>query len=249
MSQRSAKMNRRIDKCESRLDEMNARLERCEVQSHADSDRQNNILHLKRELRNLENQYKTFNNRMNAILACLLSFLVTMVFLILLSRLFSVDYTACETNVTQSETEQAVETVCTVASVPHAAYYDAPLSYDLQDDLRAACEESGVDMALALAVIQKETNFRNVMGDGGNSYGYMQVQPRWHRDRMERLGVTDLMDPESNFRVGCDYLAELLEKHPVENALSAYNSGRPDITQYAESVLSIYEYIKQSEVK
>ena len=66
---------------------------------------------------------------------------------------------------------------------------DVPLSYEDQDFLHTACNESGVPYALALAVIQKETGFRNVLGDDGASAGYMQVQERWHRDRMERLGV------------------------------------------------------------
>lgn len=104
---------------------------------------------------------------------------------------------------------------------------DVPLTYDEQDFLHTACQESGVPYALALAVIEKETGFRNVIGDDGASCGFMQVQERWHWDRMERLGVTDLSDPFWNFRVGCDFLAELLDKYPVEEALTAYNSRAP----------------------
>ena len=40
-----------------------------------------------------------------------------------------------------------------------------------------------------------------------------QIQKKWHWDRMERLGVTDLMGPSGNFRVGCDFLAELYAKY------------------------------------
>ena len=105
--------------------------------------------------------------------------------------------------------------------------YDVPLSFTEQDFLHTACEEAGVPYALALAVIEKESGFENIVGDDGESSGYMQVQEKWHRNRMERLGVTDLMDPFTNFRVGCDYLAELLDKYPTEEALTAYNSGLP----------------------
>ena len=115
---------------------------------------------------------------------------------------------------------------------------DVPLDGDTQALLHAACEEAGITYELALAVIRKETGFQNVMGDNGNSYGYMQIQPRWHEERMERLGVTDLTDPYSNFRVGCDFLAELLSKYTLEEALTAYNSGKPGKSEYATSVMN-----------
>lgn len=122
---------------------------------------------------------------------------------------------------------------------------DVPLSYGEQDFLHTACQESGVPYALALAVIERETGFRNVVGDDGASCGYMQVQERWHWDRMERLGVTDLMHPFGNFRVGCDYLAELLEKYPTQEALTAYNSGSPGYNQYSYDVMDNYEKWKE----
>ena len=130
------------------------------------------------------------------------------------------------------------------AKAPEVIYYDVPLDHDIQDLLRQACEESGVDMTLALAVISRETDFRNISGDNGNAYGYFQVWPRWHYDRMERLGVTDLNDPLSNFRVGCDFLAELLEKYPLTDALTWYNSGKPGNSAYARSVIKRMEKIQ-----
>ena len=120
---------------------------------------------------------------------------------------------------------------------PTVVYYDVPLEHETQDLLRQACEESGVDMVLALAVISRETDFRNISGDNGNAYGYFQVWPKWHYDRMERLGVTDLNDPLGNFRVGCDLLSELLEKYTLTEALTAYNSGKPGNSEYARNVI------------
>ena len=118
---------------------------------------------------------------------------------------------------------------------------DIPLDEETQAYLRAACEESGVKYELALAVIWKETDFRNIIGDSGDSIGYMQVQPRWHKERMERLDVDDLQEPFGNFRVGCDYIAELMEKYPLENALTAYNSGIPGKSEYAKEVIEYME--------
>ena len=116
-----------------------------------------------------------------------------------------------------------------------------PLDGETQAFLRSACEESGITYELALAVIRQETDFRNIVGDNGDSIGYMQIQPRWHEERMERLGVTDLSEPYSNFRVGCDFLAELLEKYTLEEALTAYNSGKAGQSEYATSVMGYME--------
>lgn len=118
---------------------------------------------------------------------------------------------------------------------------DVPLDGDTQAFLLAACEETGIPYELALAVIRQETEFHNVVGDDGRSVGYMQVQRRWHEDRMACLGVTDLTDPYGNFRVGCDYLAELLGEYPLEEALTAYNSGKPGKSTYASNVLAYME--------
>ena len=115
---------------------------------------------------------------------------------------------------------------------------DIPLDAELQRLLYQATVETGVRYELALAVIWQETDFRNIVGDGGDSVGYMQVQPRWHSERMERLGVTDLTDPYSNFLVGCDFLAELYGKYDLNEALTAYNSGTPGDSQYATDVLN-----------
>lgn len=120
-------------------------------------------------------------------------------------------------------------------------YDNISLSEELQLLVWQACEETGCPYELALSIIHCESSYRNVNGDGGNSIGYMQIQPRWHQARMEKLGVTDLSDPLSNFRVGCDLLAELLDKHSVEDALSVYNTGGTGHRKYANKVLGYME--------
>lgn len=123
-------------------------------------------------------------------------------------------------------------------------YYrdDVPLPYGLQDALHTACEEFGVRYELALAVIERETNFTDTTGDGGESVGYFQIQPRWWGELMEEIGVDDLADPVQNFRTGCAILARLIGQYGDEaNALTAYNSGRPGESAYAAAVLEAAE--------
>lgn len=117
---------------------------------------------------------------------------------------------------------------------------DIPLSYELQAMLYGACLEFGIEYKLALAVMEQETQFRNMKGDGGKAYGYFQVWPKWHKDRMEKLGVTDLMDPESNFRVACDFLSECINKYGLERGLGYYNSGEAKVTGYSREVMEKY---------
>ena len=162
------------------------------------------------------------------------------------------DTETAETAVTDSESATPVEILESKeetedyenekieAALFESGYFrsDIPLDGETQAYLRAACEESGVTYELALAVIWKETGYQNITGDSGNSIGYMQVQPQWHQERMNRLGVDDLADPYGNFRVGCDYLAELMRKYDTDKALTAYNTGKPGSSSYATDVLA-----------
>ena len=115
---------------------------------------------------------------------------------------------------------------------------DIPLSYELQSMLYGACLEFEVPYELALAVIEQETNFRNVTGDDGASVGFMQIQERWWSGLMEEIGARDLTDPEDNFRTGCAIIRKLMDKHgSVEDALTAYNRGKPGHSKYSRDVM------------
>lgn len=132
--------------------------------------------------------------------------------------------------------------------------YDVPMDCRLQSEIKAICDEYGVEMPLILAMIQYESGFdAEVVGDGEESYGLMQIQPKWHEERMSRLGVTDLMSPSQNVRVGIDLLSELLAKGKgTEWALMAYNGGEAfadrkteegTVSEYVEKVLEYRDAI------
>lgn len=121
---------------------------------------------------------------------------------------------------------------------------DIPLDAREQDALIEACREFDVPYELALAVIWQETDYQNIVGDNGNSMGYMQLQPLWVWPEMEELGVTDLMGPADNFRVGCCLLGRYIETHGIEGGLTRYNTGSPGWSAYAEEVLEKWEVLK-----
>lgn len=110
---------------------------------------------------------------------------------------------------------------------PERTYYDVPLAEDLQDIIIDAAESCGVDPALVLAVIEKESGYNpDASGDNGRSQGLMQIWRSAHEKRMERLGAVNLYDPRDNVIVGVDILAEKLNSYgDVEKALIAYNAG------------------------
>lgn len=127
------------------------------------------------------------------------------------------------------------------AALAEQGYYrdDVPLAYAEQDFLHTAADEFGVDYHLMLGLIERETNFRNIPGDGGDSAGYCQIQRKWWSGLMEEIGAEDLNEPYDNFRTACAIVAHLTEKHgTTEDALTAYNSGRPGPSKYATAVLA-----------
>lgn len=78
---------------------------------------------------------------------------------------------------------------------------------------------------LVMAIIEAESS-GNPNAVNGNCKGLMQVSERWHKDRMERLGVTSLFEPYGNILVGVDYINELFDTYgDVEMVLMVYNGS------------------------
>lgn len=136
------------------------------------------------------------------------------------------------------------------------SFYAVPLDHDLQAHIIRTSQQYGVDPALVMAVIEKESTFNpEAVGDSGNSEGLMQIQRRWHQERMDRLGADDLLNPYQNTSVGIDYLAELLGRWgDTHKALMAYNMGESKAislwstgiatSQYSCAVVSNMEGLK-----
>lgn len=90
------------------------------------------------------------------------------------------------------------------------------------DYIEIICQERGICPELVEAIIERESGW-DPEAVNGDCIGLMQVSEKWHRERMERLGVTDLTDPYDNILVGVDYLSELSGKYEVGLALMIYN--------------------------
>ena len=137
-------------------------------------------------------------------------------------------------------TQDEVET-----TEPSTVLYDVPLDYDLQLHIISEAIEHNIDPAIIMAMAYKESTYNtSAIGDGGNSYGLLQIQPKWHYQRMTKLGCTDLLDPYQNVTVAVDYLAEQIARYgDLAKGLTAYNRGHyaGTITVYAKTVMAMAE--------
>lgn len=141
---------------------------------------------------------------------------------------------------TESKTEVETETAFTL--------YDVPLDADTQTAIIDICSEYDIEYELILGIISVEcSSFEpKSLGDGGNSFGLMQIQPKWWSGLMAREGVTDLLDPLQNIRCGCAIINDLKSRYGTEyRALQAYNTGNPNSTNgYADRV-----YLRKNNLK
>ena len=140
-----------------------------------------------------------------------------------------------------------------------APLLDVPLEAETQWAIFEQCGQDAELFCAVMAIATVESGFDpQMVGDGGDSIGMMQINTRWHTGRMEALGVTGLTDPVQCAMVAIDYLLELegiLKAGPEDHRLYiGYNCGpsrakRTGSTAYSEMVMEIYqEYIGEMEV-
>lgn len=110
-------------------------------------------------------------------------------------------------------------------------------------------EEGDYDIhpAFILAVIETESTYK-WQAKNGDHYGLMQINPKWHHDRMKKLGVSDLQaNPYDNIRVGVDYISDLFEQYDNPyDVLNVYNSGSTDgyAHEYSITVMERFHRIE-----
>ena len=101
---------------------------------------------------------------------------------------------------------------------------------------------------LLQALVERESTYR-IDATNGSCKGLAQISVKWHTDRMERLGVTDIYEPYGNILVAADYLRELFNEREdddvyyvlmrynmaIDTANSLYAAG--EITDYARNIV------------
>ena len=129
---------------------------------------------------------------------------------------------------TTKTTKQPTKKQSSSSSTSTKLYTNIPLSARFQKYIDGKCKSYGISTNVVMGCIRVESNFQTqIMGDNGKAYGLMQVQKQWHKERMKKVGATNLLDPYDNVAVGIDYLAELYKIYNGNwhKALMAYNGG------------------------
>ena len=111
------------------------------------------------------------------------------------------------------------------------------------------CEEIGemycVCPELLMAMIETESS-GNPDAVNGGCVGLMQVYEKYHKDRMDKLGVVDIYDPYGNILVATDYLMELAWKYEDlgyvldiynGNSKAKYNAESGILSEYARKII------------
>lgn len=115
----------------------------------------------------------------------------------------------------------------------------------ISEEAYDACVKYGAEYEIApellMAMIERESQ-GNPKAYNGTDSGLMQVAYKWHYDRMERIGVTDLFDTDQNIHTGADFLAELYSSYgDTELVLMVYNMGYDTAYgYYSNGIISEY---------
>lgn len=86
----------------------------------------------------------------------------------------------------------------------------------------------GVDLKLAHAVVQIESNYQPRAVSSKGAMGLMQIMPVI----AEEYGLKDPFDPEGNLEAGLRHLRDLLTRYDTSKALAAYNAGEGTVQRY-----------------
>lgn len=107
-----------------------------------------------------------------------------------------------------------------------AATKSLPAPYNqYAKEISAASQKYNIPPEIIAGVISRETNGRNIIGDGGHGHGLMQIDDRFHGSflRSHQNGL----DPASNIDYGTSLLRNNLDHFngDYRKALAAYNAG------------------------
>ena len=105
--------------------------------------------------------------------------------------------------------------------------YDISLSDELQRYTFDISAERGLNYEMILAIMFRESTFREGAVSKTNDYGIMQINRGNHKWLSESLGITDFLDPKQSIDAGTFHLKGIADNgfDDVHKILMVYNLG------------------------
>ncbi|HUF50607.1 MAG TPA: lytic transglycosylase domain-containing protein [Longimicrobiales bacterium] len=134
-----------------------------------------------------------------------------------------------------------------------AATYAAEfgIGVELAEEIQAAAAAENIEPRVAFGLVRAESSFRAMVVSPVGAVGLTQLLPSTARWLVPGTTRSDLMQPETNLRVGFKYLRHLIDQYEGDEklALTAYNRGPGTVAKllrrgadpdngYAEKVLT-----------
>lgn len=147
---------------------------------------------------------------------------------------------------TETETEPVTE--------EKSYILDLPISEDIQEYLYIRCQDEDVEYALALAIIECESDFQIDNHSTTNDFGLFQINGSNYYYLQRDLGIDNLLDPYQNIDCGLHMLKEYWTED-IHHTLMCYNAGATvgnywwstgtRSTYYTERVVSKRDYYRE----
>lgn len=125
-----------------------------------------------------------------------------------------------------------------IQSIP-LAYWRILFPEPWWDTIKTESAKYNLDPYLVASLIRQESEFNPSAISYAGAYGLMQLLPSVGRAMARQVGMHDfrtyqLLDPETNIKLGTRYLRQMLDKFGgvQEYALAAYNAGDSRVTDW-----------------
>jgi soluble lytic murein transglycosylase len=125
-----------------------------------------------------------------------------------------------------------------VSSIP-LSYWRILFPEPYWETIKAESAKNNLNPYLVASLIRQESEFNPSAVSYANAYGLMQLLPAVGRTLAREEGMThfqtfQLLDPETNIKLGTRYLRQMLDKFGgvQEYALAAYNAGDTRVTDW-----------------
>lgn len=130
--------------------------------------------------------------------------------------------------------------------------YDVPpvVAQEIVAVAHSEAKANDLDPLLVLSVIAAESSFNPKAQNKSGAMGLMQAIPRWHRDKIRNLGISNgqLLSVEPNVRLGVVILKEYLRlsNGNMTLALQKYNGSTKDRSKsYSNKIMRHYNWFAQ----